>query len=166
MSMDLDMKERLNDLYRPLVERARQLLKMLRASGYPDATLGFYNGHYAKNDDGAYAMEWFPIPVLSVPALCDVEFAFDHFGITTKLKRANALAFDFGLLDGHRYQVYGVADYLSDFGDETCPAADLRKAISNSTETEVAYSFEFVMETTSQTLCDFIQFLPLCGFHY
>ena len=164
--MDLESKEHLNDLYRPLVLRAKLLLKMLRAARQPDASMGFYNGHYAKNDAGDYVMEWFPIPVLSIPGLCDIEFAFDHVGITAKLKRAEALSFDFGRVAGHRYQVYGVDDYLADFGDETRSAADIRQAVSGCSETEIAVSFTFETETELIVLLDFIQKLHSMGFFY
>ena len=164
--MDLETKQQLNDLYRPLVQRAKLLWKMLRAAGQPDAAFGFFNGHYAKNDAGDFVMEWFPIPVLSVPAVCDVEFAFDHVGITAKLKRAEALSFDFGRLAGHRYQVYGVDDYLADFGDETRSAADIRQAVSGCSETEIAVSFTFEAETELIVLLDFIQKLHSMVFFY
>jgi len=164
--MDRETKERLNDLYRPIVQRARLLGKMLRAAGLPDTTFGFFNGHYAKNDAGDFVMEWFPIPVLSVPAVCDVEFALDHIGITAKLKRVEALSFDFGRLAGHRYQVYGAVDYLSDFGDETRSAADIRKAVSGSPETDIAVSFTFEAETEPVVLLDFIQAIRSMGFFY
>lgn len=67
-------RESLNQLYRPLDEKLHELIaKLTKLHGGFTVTSGFYNGHYHKNVDGLYQADAYPIPVISVMGLCDIQ---------------------------------------------------------------------------------------------
>lgn len=53
---------------------------------------GFYNGHYRKQEDGRFYMDYYPIPVISVKNYCDIEIGLNNISISTNLKRNAALS--------------------------------------------------------------------------
>lgn len=108
--MDL---EALDCLYAGLCQRRERLQKALETLGLP-VEAGWYNGHYYKNEQGAYRLAHYPIPVISVSGLCDVELNLDCVSLSTKLTRARALEYPFEKLPAG-FEVYGVEDYLTDY---------------------------------------------------
>ena len=55
-------------------EKLHELIaKLTKLHGGFKVTSGFYNGHYHKNAAGLYQADTYPIPVISVMGLCDLE---------------------------------------------------------------------------------------------
>ena len=80
-------KSELNAFYRELEHRANLVLGQWVTLRSRPAELRYYSGHYTKNSVGIYEADAFPIPVLSIKGLCDVEFHIDQIQVTTKLKK-------------------------------------------------------------------------------
>ena len=154
----------LNSVYKPLWGKAQSVLKELRMCGF-DADCAFYNGHFIKSADG-WEEEYFPIPVISVKGLCDIEFDLVHTGITAKLKKDGALKFDYGLLCGKKFEMYGVENYLDDIFNEDIPADKICENIQKSGEKEIGFSFVYKDEVLKEELLTFIRFLKANGFYY
>jgi len=86
-------KQRLNEIYYPLDLKQAELDALFRGDFRLES--GWYNGHYHKNETGNWCRESYPIPVIGVKGLCDIEIPFDKISVSTKLKRDAALAYPF-----------------------------------------------------------------------
>ena len=83
--------------YRALETRLETVKAAVRQAGL-ECTSGWYNGHYARDGRGEFRRQAYPIPVVSVEKLCDIELGFLSLNITAKLSRAQALAFPYETL--------------------------------------------------------------------
>ncbi|MCI9404634.1 MAG: hypothetical protein HFJ21_02290 [Clostridia bacterium] len=154
----------LNWIYRPLHERATALSKLLREKGL-DARLGWYNMHYRGTGGGEYAPDYFPIPVISIAGLCDVEFNIDTVNVTAKLTRKDSLEKNIDGI-GVSYEAYGVNDYLNDFRNAETTTEQMRRAIAQSDEKEVFFGFLLPQDIKADGIAEFIERLRLLGFFY
>lgn len=154
----------LNGIYRPLHERATALSKLLREKGL-DARLGWYNMHYRGTGGGEYAPDYFPIPVISIAGLCDVEFNIDTVNVTAKLTRKDSLEKNIDGI-GVSYEAYGVNDYLNDFRNAETTTEQMRRAIAQSDEKEVFFGFLLPHDIKADVIAEFIERLRLLGFFY
>lgn len=155
-------RDLLNELYAPLERKRGELLRMLQDCGLKAAS-GYYNGHYHKDTQGDYRMDYYPIPVISVWNLCDLEIDFDDICVSTKLTREEALAYDYGKLVPYPFEAFGVEDYLADFYLPGMSADALRRSILESSEQEIGFSFRFDFDAA---LPEFVKLLQSEGFYY
>lgn len=156
----------LNSLYRPLDQKAREFIaNFVKLHGGFRVTSGFFNGHFHKNEAGNYQEDAYPIPVISVMGLCDIEIDFDAITFTTKLKKGQIADFDWRKLGGVPFEVYGVEDYLSDYGSSQ-NSAQIKDGVSGSKETEFFVSFSFPIETDGEQAFRFLRTLQKYGFYY
>ncbi len=140
--MDKDFRKQLNYFYKTTDDKRKRICEMLDRAGFT-YTSGFYNGHYHKNERGDYEYDYYPITVISVAGVCDIEIDFDAVSITTKLKRDDALQFDYGRLIGFKFECYGVEDYLSDYYNAEKTFDELKTNIRIGSEREIAFAFIF-----------------------
>lgn len=156
----------LNVVYKPLDIKARDISDYLNNKNL-DCSYGFYNGHFYKNETGIYEISYYPIPVITVKNLCDIEINTDGIiSISSKLERNRALIYDYQKLNEIEFEAYGTESYLNDF---FIPGQDLKTLkfnIKNSLEKEIGFSFKFYENISCQFLCDFILFLKEEGFYY
>lgn len=127
---------------------------------------GWFNGHFERSEDGGWVNQSYPIPVISVKGYCDVEVGFDKITVSTKRKRTDALDYSYEKLGGYDFEAYGVEDYLSDYYHPGQTIADMKAAIAESNEREIAFSFTLPWETTQEQICDFVKLLRREGFYY
>lgn len=137
MSCDIEILRR---VYDRLESCASALLKELRNVGF-SARIGFFNGHYRKDDSGQYRRDSYPIPELEVEHLCDVEIGVEEIIVSALLSREDALSFDPAALSCFDFQIYGTEDYLMDFWAPGISAAALHNRIRQSSEAEISFSF-------------------------
>lgn len=130
--------EELNDIYSPLYEHMKCVLKDLKALGY-SYEWGFYNNHSVKQN-GEWVLEYYPIPVVTIKDICDIGFDVDSTFIEFKLKREDALCFDFSKLLDYKFEVYGVENYLCDFYNDTLDLEGTADRIKSSVEQEIGIS--------------------------
>lgn len=130
----------LEQIYKPMVESAQTIKDLLDKNTNLKTSLGFYNNHYHKNEQGEYIADIFPIPVITVNNLCDIEIDVEKVSITTKIKTEDAAVFDYSVFKNIEFEIYGVEDYLCDYytngEDIACIADRLRK----STEKELFFT--------------------------
>ena len=79
-------RQALNEIYYPLELKQAALVRALSHGGF-GVESGWYNGHYHKDEAGNWCRESYPIPVIGVTGLCDIELPFDKITVSTKLKR-------------------------------------------------------------------------------
>lgn len=162
----MEIKE-LNDFYKLLDDRANEIVSsFLKTHGGFKHTIGYYNGHYSKDDDGNYKLDYYPIPVISVFNICDIEINLYNTSLSTKLKRKNALAFDYSKLKDYDFEVYGVDDYLDDYYVKGNSIESLMKNLRESKEENIGFAFSFDKNIDGEQILKFIIFLSFNGFFY
>ena len=164
--MQGNIRESLNQLYQPLNEKLHELIAMLTKlhGGFKIAS-GFYNNHYHKNAAGLYQADAYPIPVISVMGLCDIEIDFDGLTVTTKLSKEQIIAFDWNAPGGVHFEVYGVENYLQDFGNDQS-AGGIKDAALLSAEKEFFVSFPLPMSASGEDVIAFLMMLQKNHFYY
>lgn len=153
-------RRQLNAVYRELDARAQQLSELLHAS------FGYYNGHYHKGPSGDYEMDHYPIPVITMRGVCDIEVDLDGISVTAKLARADALRFDFGKLAAYDFEVYGVENYLDDFRAEGDTMDVMLENIRESKENAIFFSFCFPCEAAAAEIGKLVWLIQKEGFFY
>ena len=157
-------KQQLNEIYYPLDLKQAELNALFRGDFRLESS--WYNGHYHKDETGNWCRESYPIPVIGVKGLCDIEIPFDKISISTKLKRDAALGYPFEKLAGYEFEAYGVENYLTDFYHPGQTAQDLRENIRACNEKEIGFSFVFPLDRDGKQIFEFVKLLQQEGFYY
>lgn len=158
-------RELLNEAYLRLEAKHDEIIRALTHRIF-ELESGWYNGHYQKNPDGKWVRDAYPIPVITVKGLCDIEIQFDRVSVSMKLKRDAALAYSFDKLMEYEFEAYGVEDYLSDYYHPGQTDQELKDNIKASDEAEIGFSFTFPFEVDEKQLFEFVKMLRREGFHY
>ena len=147
--MDRQILHEINTAYSRLEAKQTALVHALSHKIF-EMESGWYNGHYHMDETGNWFRESYPIPVIDVKGLCDIEIPFDKITISTKLKRDAALTYSFEKFAGYEFEAYGVDDYLADFYHSGQTLQKLWENIRACAEKEIGFSFVFrVCETFS-----------------
>ncbi len=157
-------KQQLNEIYYPLDLKQAELNALFRGDFRLESN--WYNGHYHRDETGNWRRESYPIPVIGVKGLCDIEVPFDKISISTKLKRDAALGYPFEKLAGYEFEAYGVENYLTDFYHPGQTAQDLRENIRACNEKEIGFSFVFPLDRDGKQIFEFVKLLQQEGFYY
>lgn len=155
----------INRLYDILEKKQMEILHALFHRIF-DIEAGWYNGHFHKDEAGQWIRESFPIPVVTVRGLCDVEIGFDRITVTAKLKRDRALAYSFDKFTQYSFEAYGVEDYLNDFYTAGMTLRDMKEHIQESREKDIGFSFYFPFDTDGPTIFEFVKLIRREGFYY
>lgn len=164
MSMNTE-RENLNKIYYPIHIKAFEILARFQCRIF-EPELGWYNGHYSKDENGQYQPDYFPIPVISVKGYCDIEIGFEQITVSAKLKREEALSYSFDDVKDTPFEAYGVEDYLADYYNSDMTVEQLHENIKNSGEKEIGFSFVFDHDADKDILFDFAKLLRRKGFYY
>lgn len=127
---------------------------------------GWYNGHYHQTDTGEWQREAYPIPVIGVKGLCDIEIRFDKISVSAKLKREAALAHSYEKFSEYEFEVFGVEDYLADFYHKGLTIQEMKENICACSEAEIGFSFVFPFDMEGKQLLEFVKLLRREGFYY
>lgn len=160
-------RELLNGLercYHQLETKSTQISQALHGA-FPLES-GWYNGHYHRDDTGNWVRESYPIPVIGIPGLCDIEVQLDHISLSTKLGRSAALDYSFTPVAGYPFEAYGVEDYLADFYHPRQTIQDLKENIRGCQEEEIGFSFFLPFDVDEARLVALVQLLRQEGFFY
>ncbi len=145
----------LNAVYQPIYEYTKLFLIELKAWGY-EYTWQFFNNHSVRKNNG-WITAYYPIPVISVKNVCDIGLDIDRTFIECKIKREEAIKFDWTVFLNNSFEVYGVKEYLTDFYNASLSLEALAQNISRSNEQEIAIAFEFGYLEEKSTLLKFIK---------
>lgn len=155
----------INSAYRELELKHAELVHALSHRMF-ELESGWYNGHYSRTPDSNWRYDSYPIPVISIKGLCDIEISFTELSVSTKLKRTKALDYSYEKIKPYRFEVYGVENYLCDFLKKDQTIDELKQNIKQSDEEEIGFSFFFPHETDGQKLFGFAKLLQREGFYY
>lgn len=151
--------------YGRLEQKQSELFCALVHKGF-DLESGWYNGHCHRGDDGNWFRESYPIPVISVKGICDIEVPFDAITASAKLKKDAALAYPFETLSGYEFEAYGVEDYLADFYRAGQSVRELQENICTCDEKEIGFSFLFPFDAEAAQILKLVELLRRKGFYY
>lgn len=165
--MDDKLREAMNAAYAALDKRAKDILNALKASGLKRLlSYGYYAGHNWPDAAGGYQMDHYPIPVITVQDLCDIEIDFAHTSITAKQSKEAALRLDDSAFQGMRFAVYGLEDFQTDYKKAKESPDVLPERLKNSGETAFFYSFLFSGDVDKAQLLATVKRLEGLGFFY
>ena len=153
-------RSRLNEIYKKLDEKARRISQLLHCD------FGYFNGHYYKTESGNYEMDYFPIPVVSLKGVCDIEIALNQISVTTKLTREMAISYDFEKVKPYSFEAYGVENYLNDFYLVGDTINKMLEKIKSSQEQHIFFSFYFPFDVSASVICEFVKLIRNEGFFY
>ena len=154
------IRNQLNEIYQNLDSKAKEISKILNCD------FGYYNGHYYKDESGNYKTDYFPIPVISLKGICDIEIGLNQISVTTKLTRVRAISYNFDKVKSYSFEVYGVENYLDDFYLAGDTITAMIEKIKSSHEENIFFTFYFPYETASSSVCEFVDFIREEGFFY
>ena len=163
--MDNQILNEINTAYSHLEMKQTELVSALFHRIF-ELDWGWYNGHYHQDETGNWFRDSYPIPVISVKGLCDIEISFDKISISTKLKRKEALAYPFEKFAGYEFEAYGVEDYLTDFYQPGQTVQDLKENIRVCDEKEIGFSFVFPFDVEGKHIFEFVELLRREGVYY
>lgn len=161
----MSFKDQLNEFYKNLDDRSRQIKEILVKNGFR-VEMGYYNGHYNKDAAGNYVKDYYPMPVLEVRGLCDIEIVGSHINVSTKTSIKNAIHFNYDKLNDYYYEVYGVVDYLADYYKSGEDIVKLYKNLEECNEKEIGFAFSFANNTAANKILRFMLVLRNNGFYY
>lgn len=128
--------------------------------------IGYFNYRYFKNkNNNSYELEYFPIPVISILGICDIEIDFDQIRFVSKIKHYSALIYDYYELNGYEFDLYQLdnqAYKLYKSGDSTDGLSFLLSKIDAK---EIGITFYFTKDNLPDVV-EFISFLDNQGFYY
>lgn len=157
----------LNDIYRELENRMHRITAPFTSlhKGF-DFSYGYYSGHYHKNAEGTYVMDFFPIPVVTVKGLCDIEIDLDKVSVSTKLRREVALNYSYEKLSAYEFEAYGVDEHLDDCYVKGNSYSEFVDNIARSKEKEIGFLFLFSENVGAEEIYKYVKFLRKDGFFY
>lgn len=165
--MDDNLREAMDRAYAALDARRKDILRHVKDSGPArPLTYGYFAGHYWPDGRGDYRMDRFPIPVISLEGLCDIEIDFEFTGITAKLPKQAAIGLDHAVFEEMAYTVYGVEDYQTDYKSLEESPDILPKRLKNSREAAFFYSFLLAGDGNLEQIPALVMKLEQLGFYY
>lgn len=163
--MDKELLNEINTTYYRLEAKQAEIIHTL-FHGIFEPESGWYNGHYHRGDNGNWIRESFPIPVIGVKGLCDIEIQFDKISVSAKMQRDTVLSYSFEKFGGYEMEAYGVEDYLADFYHAGQPLQEMKDTIRSCDEKEIGFSFMFPFEVDGKRIFEFVKLLRREGFYY
>lgn len=153
-------RRQLNEIYEKIDKKAHEISEIIHCP------FGYYNGHYYKNQYGNYEVDYFPIPVISIKGLCDIEIGLDQISVTAKLTREKAVSYNYEKVKDYSFEAYGVENYLEDLFIAEDTIESMIDKIIKSKEENIFFSFCFPYDTEAVIVCEFVKFIVKEGFFY
>ncbi|NJE73922.1 MULTISPECIES: hypothetical protein [unclassified Pseudoflavonifractor] len=163
--MNQELFHEMQRFYDRLETRSGQLFHALFHRVF-ELEVGWYGGHYHKNEDGTWIREAYPIPVIGVKGFCDIEVQPDHISVSTKLRRSTALNYSFNKFAEYDFEAYGVEDYLADFYHPGQTIEELKENLLACNEPELGFSFTLPFDVDGAEILELVQLLRREGFYY
>ena len=161
----MSFRDHLNEFYKNLDDKANYIIDILSKNGF-NAEKSYLNGHYNKDANGKFVMDYYPIPVIDVKGLCNIELVVTHLNISTKTSLKNAVHFKYDKLSDYYYEVYGVIDYLADYYKSGEDIVKLYKNLEECNEKEIGFGFSFANNTAIDKILKLVVLFRDFGFYY
>ena len=179
MNLNDDFRADLNRFYQALTDKAQSLMKALMP--LVDAKLlmsmSYVIKHYIRNmykhreatpDNAAsYSEDNYPIPVIRLSDLCEVEIYTDVISVFTRLKCADAKDFDISALDKYSFEAYGYdGGQLIDFSDGNATLQEIKNNILCSNTEITDFYFDFPFDADEKEIYALTSLLHGSGFFF
>lgn len=162
----MGFKEQLNEFYKHLDTHAEKIKSILITNGFK-AEKQYFNGHYYNKDAaGNYVMDYYPIPVVDVAGICNIEIVGSHINVSTKTPIKNAIQLNYNILSDCYFEVYGVIYYLADYYKSGENIIKLYKNLETCNERVIGFGFSFVNSTPTEKILNLVRILKENGFYY
>ena len=161
----MSFKDQLNKFYKNLDDLANQIRDILSKNGFT-VKKGYFNGHFDKDASGNYVKSYYPISVIEVNGLCDIEIVGDYISVSSKISKKKAINFDYERLSGYNFEVYGVVDYLADYYKSGEDITNLFKNLEKCDEKEIGFAFTFASCTAIDVILNLMLLLKNSEFYY
>ncbi|MDO4544267.1 MAG: hypothetical protein Q4C01_06905 [Clostridia bacterium] len=165
MKRDEETIAELNRIYRRLEQKQIELARKLFHRIFRIESQ-YYSGHFRRTESGQLKENDYPIPIISIKGLCDIEIDLDCISVYTTLRRQAALAYSFEKLKAYRFEASTTKRYLSDLYCEGSTIEQMKAALAESSEKEVNFLFTFDFDTDGETMLNFAKLLRREGFYY
>ena len=179
MELDKGFKAQLNELYSTLTAKAQSLMKafMPLVDSQLLMSMSYVIKHYIRNmykrreatpENAAETSEDnYPIPVIRLSDLCEVEIYTDVISVFTRLKRSDVQELDFSRLSGYAFEAYGYdSGSLIDFCGGSAALQDIKDNILDG-NTEVAdFYFDFPFDADEGEISALVTLLHDSGFFF
>ena len=179
MNLNDDFRAELNLFYRALTDKAQSLMKALMPLVDADLlmSMSYVIKHYIRNmykhreptpDNAAsYSEDNYPIPVIRLSDLCEVEIYTDVISVFTRMKCADAENFDISCLEGYTFEAYGYDDRnLIDFSDGGATLQEIKNNILNCNTEITDFYFDFPFDADEKEIHTLIDLLHKSGFFF
>jgi hypothetical protein len=136
--------------------KAIEIKNSLFATGYV-VSLGFYNNHYVKDGDD-FAVEYFPIPIISLDAIGDIGIDIDTCWVEIHLDKSKAVSIDYlELAQRYNFEVYGAEDFCSDFYNKQTDPREVTKKIDASNESLINVTLYLDLDTKTDEIVNAVK---------
>lgn len=134
----IEIHETLNALYL----KANDTLEYLEENNI-ESQMGYFSGNYIKIG-GEYALQAYPIPVITIKGKGDIGFNLDGMFFEFMLKKQTAQRLDIEKISSeYAIEVYGATDCEVDYYKEGMSSDAYRKGIDKSKENGFGFAFYF-----------------------
>lgn len=155
----------LNTAYKRLDEKAVEIANAVFHRMFA-IECGWYNGSHYKREDGRWCEVSFPIPIITIKGLCNIEIRFDRIIVFTKQSREDVLNYSFDKFLGYEFEAYGAEDYYSEFFCIGSTIEKMKETVRKSRQKEVEFWFGFPFDTNETAFFEFAKLIKREGFYY
>ena len=142
MNIDPAFLQQLQKIYAKLDDQQAIIYQALRRRVWTLES-GWFNGRFHKTIGDRYIREAYPIPVISIIGLCDIEVHFDKVSVLAKLERDTALAKCFDGFVHYDFTARSGEDDTLIFYEPGMTIPEMKKNITDSEDSEIEFEFRF-----------------------
>lgn len=164
MNIDPAFLQQLQRIYAKLDDQQAIIYQALRRRVWTLES-GWFNGRFHKTIGDRYIREAYPIPVISIIGLCDIEVHFDKVSVLAKLERDTALAKCFDGFVHYDFTARSGEDDTLIFYEPGMTIPEMKKNITDSEDSEIEFEFRFPSDITGRQIFEFSDSLRIDGFY-
>ena len=164
MNIDPAFLQQLQKIYAKLDDQQAIIYQALRRRVWTLES-GWFNGRFHKTIGDRYIREAYPIPVISIIGLCDIEVHFDKVSVLARLEREVALAKSFGDFVQFDFVARSGEDDTLIFYEPGMTIPEMKKNIADSEDSEIEFEFRFPSDITGRQIFEFSDSLRIDGFY-
>ena len=157
MAETADFLNELNEWYYRLEMKQAEIVHALYHRVF-ELESGYYNG-YQRRDGDAVVTDYFPIPVITVKGVCDVEIHPDHIEISAYRNLRDTVSYSFDKISGCTYTVSEAEDADEILFDSKTPSLEREHILLRSSEKKILFSFFFDFNTDGTAVYEFAKLL-------
>ena len=157
MTETTDFLKQLNEWYYWLEIKQAEIVHALHHRVF-ELESGYYNG-YRRRDGDAVVTDYFPIPVITVKGVCDVEIHPDHIEISAYRNLHDTVGYSFDKFSGCTYTVFEAEDADEILFDSKTQNPEREHILRRSADKKILFSFVLGFDTDGIAVYEFVKLL-------